>query len=134
MLEPSWDHLGASLAILSDFGALLDHFGGHLGPFWVLLGAFLGQLGAILGNLRPSWAILGPSWEQELLRQLRQAATKGGLLYFSLFRSPFWDPKFVQVLYFFGHFFDNLLVTVWATLGLILGSILGPDRPKKGAR
>ena len=68
-LGPSWEHLGAFLAISCDFGALLEHFWGHLGPFWALLGAFLGQLGAILGYLRPSWAILGPSWEQELLRE-----------------------------------------------------------------
>ena len=70
-LGPSWEHLGAFLAISCDFGALLEHFWGHLGPFWALLGAFLGQLGAILGYLRPSWAILGPSWEQELFRNPR---------------------------------------------------------------
>ena len=49
-LGPSWEHLGAFLAISCDFGALLEHFWGHLGPFWALLGTFLGQLGAILAE------------------------------------------------------------------------------------
>ena len=91
-LGPSWDHLGAFLAISSDFGALLEHFWGHLGPFWALLGAFFGQLGAILGYLRPSWAILGPSWEQELLRELRLPGTVGGLRQDCPLWGSFWGP------------------------------------------
>jgi hypothetical protein len=93
-LGPSWEHLGASLAILSDFGALLDHFWGHLGPFWALLGAFFDKLVAILGYLRPSW-------EQELFENFRPDLPVGGLRRITLF----WGPKFTHFLFYFGSFF-----------------------------
>ena len=68
MLGPSQDHLGTSLAILSDFGALLQQLWSNLGPSWpnllhlgAILGLLLGQLGAILCYSGPSCAILEPS-------------------------------------------------------------------------
>ena len=36
--------------------------------------------------------------------------------------------------FFGGRFLDQLFDHFWATWGAILGSILGPDRPKKGPR
>ena len=47
-MEPSWDDLGASWALLRRLGASWGRLGAVLGPSW-------GHLGAVLGRLRPSW-------------------------------------------------------------------------------
>ena len=59
------------------------------------------------------------------------------LAHFGRILTLFWSP-FTDICIFWVIFGDSLLehflVIFWQTFGLILGTILGPDRPKKGPR
>ena len=109
-LGPSWEHLGAFLAISCDFGALLEHFGGHLGPFWALLGAASrgprrlprGTQGAPkpqkkgiqkwIPNLSLFGPILGPFWGPFWAPKLLQNRPQNGTLFWSP-RDPLLGPS-----------------------------------------
>ena len=106
-------------------------FGPSLGSFWAVLGLSWAVLGLSWACLGLSWTVLGLSWA------ILKPGSRFGTFKddFGTISGSFRGSKFDFCFgNFGGHFWDKFLATFSTNFGAVLGSILVPDRPRRGPR